>query len=87
MHHPVYIDVREPNEFAAGHVPEAINIPLSRLSEASPELHNIPRDSHIIVYCRSGNRSNTALLMLQSLGYSNVHNGINMQQIESNYDV
>lgn len=48
------LDVREPDEWAAGHMPGATLIPLGELGERFGEL---PTDQPIIVYCRSGNRS------------------------------
>lgn len=48
------LDVREPSEWAAGHIPGATLIPLGELGERFGEL---PTDQPIIVYCRSGNRS------------------------------
>lgn len=48
------LDVREPDEWNAGHIPGATHIPLGELGERFGEL---PTDQPIIVYCRSGNRS------------------------------
>lgn len=63
------IDVRTPQEFEAGHIPGAINIDYRILSENMPtEDTNAP----IILYCRSGNRSNTAFRTLEDMGYTNI---------------
>ncbi len=78
----VVIDVREPAEYAQGHVEKAINIPIRKLA-AAQEFAGIPKDAEVITYCRSGNRSGRAADMLKSMGYQNVTNGINQQHIES----
>ncbi|HEX9474087.1 MAG TPA: molybdopterin-synthase adenylyltransferase MoeB [Steroidobacteraceae bacterium] len=51
------VDVREPREFSAGHLPGAVNIPLASLSE---RLVEIPPHSSVVFVCRSGNRSQAA---------------------------
>lgn len=62
------IDVRTPEEYAAGHVPNSINIPVDRLGEEMP--HKIPdQDAIVLLYCASGNRSSQAAKMLIDLGY------------------
>ena len=63
------LDVRTPAEYAAGYIPTAENIPVDQIGENPPE---VARDSLIILYCRSGNRSNTARQILENLGYSQV---------------
>lgn len=77
----VIIDVREPHEFARGHVKGAINLPPSRLMDPSA-LSSIPKDAEIIVYCISGSRSAVTKNILQRLGYTNVSNGINKDHVE-----
>ena len=59
------IDVREPDEFAAGHIPGAISMPLSRFYPE--DLAAFPADE-IVFYCRSGQRSRTALGLAQHAG-------------------
>lgn len=66
------LDVRTPQEFAAGHIDGAVNIPVQDLSARMAELDNKKRP--IVVYCRSGARSGQAQSMLQSKGYESVHN-------------
>src|SRR6476661_3264795 len=66
------IDVREPEEWAAGHIPGAVHVPKSylesRIEGAVPN-----RSQHVILYCASGNRSAWATrTMLEDLGYDNV---------------
>ncbi|MEW8986144.1 MAG: rhodanese-like domain-containing protein [Bacillus sp. (in: firmicutes)] len=67
----VFIDVREPDEFAAGHIPGIINLPLSELSE---ETADFPKDSEIVIIFRSCNRSLQAAEKLQGYGFTNLIN-------------
>lgn len=66
----VLIDVREPAEFAAGSIGGAILIPLGEL-ESEIKNFNFTPEKKIIVYCRSGRRSQTAAEILKKLGYEN----------------
>lgn len=71
------IDVREPDEWAAGHVAEARHIPLGELPARLAEL---PRDRERLLICRSGNRSGAATRLLQREGFTlarNVQGGMN----------
>lgn len=79
------IDVREPQEYADGHVEGAINLPPSKLMGDLPELANVAKDTEIILYCRSGSRSNVAIQILKSKGYTNLINGINQDQVKARY--
>jgi rhodanese-related sulfurtransferase len=63
------VDVREPDEFAEGHVPGAISVPLSVLDE---RLSEIEASDVVYVICRSGNRSLRAAAMLIKAGYQAV---------------
>jgi rhodanese-related sulfurtransferase len=67
----VVLDVRTPQEFAAGHVPGAINIPHDQLANRLGELP-ASRDKPVVVYCRSGRRSALAEDVLRQGGFSNV---------------
>jgi rhodanese-related sulfurtransferase len=69
------LDVREPDEWAAGHVPEATHIPLGQLGARTAEL---PQDREIYVICRSGVRSARAAQALNSAGWqaTNVAGGM-----------
>ena len=78
----IFIDVREPNEYASGHLEGAINIPLGTIVDNSSQLQDIDKDSHIVVYCRSGARAENAKMQLQQLGFEDVSNGINQAEIE-----
>lgn len=79
------IDVREPDEYAESHVEGALNIPPFELMHQPSELTAIPKDARIILYCRSGSRSNASMHILRSLGYTNLINGINQHQVEARY--
>ena len=65
------VDVREEREYAAGHLINAVNIPLSQLSERYEE---IPRDRNVYLHCRSSQRSYNAIRFLQGKGYDNLYN-------------
>ncbi len=65
----VVIDVRSPQEFAAGHVPGAINIPVEDLAKKLAEM-KIAKDTTIVTMCEHGGRSSRAAIELQKLGYS-----------------
>jgi rhodanese-related sulfurtransferase len=67
----VLIDVREPAEWAAGHVPGARLLPRGILEGKIEELAPDP-DQPIVLYCGSGGRSALAAQSLQRMGYSNV---------------
>jgi len=67
----LYIDVREIDEYAAGHIEEFINYPLSTLEETMEQL---PKDKEIVIICRSGNRSMQAASMLIDAGFPMVTN-------------
>ena len=67
------LDVREADEFAAGHLPEAKNIPASKLAERIGELEKF-KDKPIIVCCASGMRSNKACAELKSHGFEKAQN-------------
>ncbi|MDZ5472277.1 rhodanese-like domain-containing protein [Bacillus sp. 31A1R] len=67
----VFIDVREPSEYEEGHIKGMINVPLSTLSTNTEML---PKDSQIVIICRSGNRSMQAAKILEELGYNNIVN-------------
>jgi phage shock protein E len=83
----LFIDVREPHEFATGHVDGAINLPPSELMAGAKDLRDIPKDTELVVYCLSGSRSNASINILRGLGYTNLVNGINKNHVQANYDV
>lgn len=81
----IIIDVREPEEYARGHVEGALNIPPSQLLNGATELADAPKDTELVLYCVSGSRSNVAKNILQSYGFTNIINGINMQHVQAKY--
>ena len=67
----IILDVRRPDEFTAGHIPGAINIPNESIdTRPIPQLPD--KNQLILVYCRSGNRSKQASAKLAALGYTNI---------------
>ena len=79
------IDVREPEEYAAGHVENALSLPPSELMSGSKKLDDIPKKTEIVLYCNSGSRSNVSKNIMESMGYTNVINGINKDHVEARY--
>lgn len=72
------IDTREPAEYQQSHVKGAVNLSSLQFMNGLPQqLADTPRDQPIIVYCRSGARSNTVVQILAMNGFNNVKNGIN----------
>jgi rhodanese-related sulfurtransferase len=69
----VVVDVCEPNEYSTGHIPSAVNTPLSGLDK-----HLKPLEKHkkkpVVVACRSGNRSLRGAVMLRKHGFEKVYN-------------
>lgn len=65
------IDVREKNEYEAGHLKNAINIPLS---EFRGRINEVPKDIPVYLHCRTGQRSYYALCQLLGNGYRNAYN-------------
>lgn len=73
--HPLVLDVRQPDEFRAGHINGAKLIPLNELSRRMKEL---PKGREIVCICASGNRSGSASRMLAKEGFTvfNVQGGM-----------
>ena len=67
----VILDVRRPNEFASGHIPDAVNLPVEDIGDAPPAELSDPYQL-IMIYCRSGNRSKQAAEKLALMGYTNI---------------
>lgn len=66
------VDVRSPLEYAQSKVKGSVNIPLDSISN---QLAKFKGKKHIIVFCRSGNRSSQAKSILERSGFTNVVNG------------
>lgn len=79
------IDVREPYEYEAGHVDGALNIPPAELMAGAKKLDSVAKDTELILYCKSGSRSNVAIQILRGMGFTNLINGINAGQVEQRY--
>ena len=69
----VWIDVRSAEEFNAGHLQDAVNIPHDKIIEGVKALGS-DKDAPINLYCRSGRRAEAALTELKNAGYTNVIN-------------
>ena len=73
----ILVDVRTPEEFNERHIEGSINIPLDNISgEPFIDIDALPqdKDSLILLICRSGNRTQTALKLLEQAGYTRVYN-------------
>jgi rhodanese-related sulfurtransferase len=64
---PFVLDVRTPQEYAAGHIPGAVNVPVDELRSRLGEL---PRDREIAVYCQVGQRGYLATRILRQSGFA-----------------
>ena len=68
----VLLDVRTPEEYSEGHIPESKNVPLQTLDNVRSVVEN--KDTELFVYCYSGARSHQAATMLGQMGYTKVNN-------------
>ena len=75
----IVLDVREQSEYGSGHIPGAVLLPVGSIDEKTAAAVIPEKDSTVLVYCRSGNRSKTASSTLAGLGYTNIYEfgGIN----------
>lgn len=69
----IFLDIRDESEYRVGHIPSAVHIPLKTLPQRIAELEKT-RESPIITYCRSGNRSTGAGSVLKKHGFETVYN-------------
>lgn len=83
----IFIDVREPEEFARDHVDGALNIPPSEIMAGAVKLKDTPKDTELVLYCLSGARSNASMQYLKQLGYTNLVNGTNKDFVRKKYGV
>ena len=72
-HGAIVIDVRTPQEFDRGKVPESINIPIDRIAANAARIKGMNRP--VIFCCESGNRSSNAVNIMKSKGLKEVYNG------------
>ena len=68
----IILDVREVDEYNSGHIPGAVLLPLGTIDKDSAAAVIPEKDSVVLVYCRSGNRSKQASSILAELGYSGI---------------
>ena len=71
------LDVREPDEFAAGHIEGVIHVPLGSIAT---RLSEVPRDRSVVVYCGHGERAASAVSLLEGAGFASLLN------IDGGYD-
>jgi rhodanese-related sulfurtransferase len=69
----IVVDVREPNEYAAGHVPHSRAMPMGQVAKRLGELDKY-KNKPVIVVCQSGNRSSSACNALRKGGFEKVYN-------------
>ncbi len=68
----ILVDVRTPEEYRGGHIPESKNVPLQQIDRIKSVAAN--KEAPLFVYCQSGARSRQAVSLLQRMGYVNVNN-------------
>jgi len=76
------IDVRTAEEFAAGHLADATNIPYEQIVPALQQL-GIAKDQPLVLYCRSGHRAGIAKAELEKAGYSDVYNAGGLKHLQA----
>ena len=81
----ILLDVREQDEYDSGHIPGAVLLPVGTIDEDTAAEVIPEKDSTVLVYCRSGNRSKTASAALAELGYTAIYEfgGINTWPYET----
>ena len=81
----IILDVREQDEYDSGHIPGAVLLPVGTIDKETAAEVIPEKDSTVLVYCRSGNRSKTASSALAELGYTNIYEfgGINTWPYET----
>ena len=81
----IIIDVREPYEYATGHVAGALNIPPDELMAGAKKLADVPKDTELVLYCKSGARKKKKKNILHSFGFTNIINGINKDHVAAKF--
>lgn len=81
----IILDVREQDEYDSVHIPGAVLLPVGTIAEDTAAEMIPEKDSTVLVYCRSGNRSKKAASALAKLGYTNIYDfgGINTWPYET----
>ena len=81
----IILDVREQDEYDSVHIPGAVLLPVGTIDEDTAAEVIPEKDSTVLVYCRSGNRSKRAASALAKLGYTNIYDfgGINTWPYET----
>ena len=69
----IVLDVREQEEYDQGHIPGAVLLPVGEITQESASAAVPEKDTVVLVYCRSGNRSKAAAGELAQLGYTQVY--------------
>ena len=69
----IVLDVREQSEYDSGNIPGAVLLPVGTIDEDTAAAVIPEKDSTVLVYCRSGNRSKTAASALAELGYTGIY--------------
>jgi phage shock protein E len=75
----VVIDVRTPQEFAAGHIAGAINIEYTTIGQQIAKA-GVGKDDKVVLYCRTGRRSGIALDTLKGMGFGKAENAGGLEQ-------
>ena len=68
------VDVRTPAEFAQGHIPQAVNVPLDSIEAGKIPFIMADKTATYLIYCRSGRRSEAAASILANRGWQSVYN-------------
>ncbi len=67
----VLLDIRSDKEYAQGHIPGAVHVPLA---DIGGKVKKLKKDKEVVVYCRTGNQSIWAIKRLMGMGYKNLYN-------------
>jgi rhodanese-related sulfurtransferase len=67
----VLLDVRTNKEYAGGHIPGSVHVPLTDIGD---KIKKLKKDKEVVVYCQNGNRSIWAIKRMMGMGYTNLVN-------------
>ncbi len=76
-----FIDVRTDQEWEAGHLSGAVHLDITKIQQG--QMPNLPKDTPIALYCRTGHRAGLALPILQQNGFTNVRNAGGLSGLQS----